>query len=59
MQMIRFDEEKKLFKKLQRLERKYEKLNKQARVKRARLLKAYLATIRKIEKVTGRRFTNE
>ena len=44
----------KLHKKLRTLEKKYQKLDKSARVKRARLMKTYQATGAKIAKITGK-----
>jgi hypothetical protein len=43
----------KLHKKLQRIERKYERLPAGAKVQRLRLLKSYQATLKKIKHRTG------
>jgi hypothetical protein len=44
----------KLVKKLGRLQRKYEKLPKGAKVRQARLMKTYEATARQIRQLTGK-----
>jgi len=45
----------KLHKKLKKLERKYSRLPESAKLQKMRLAKTYSSTVKKIEKLTGRR----